>query len=228
MPEHSSRKKLSYKKLSQNSDFSLSFSFPFLSFHFFSFKKNIIITLQGDTSLRRRSSAASAAAERRAVGAGSDLLVAAAAAAAAERRAVTALSSAVPAAVATAVAAAVAAEPAVAARRAVPAVTTVTALGARVPLQGPRRLLERGGNDLRGQVQDAAQVLDPFVGQKPVVVPPGEALGDVLFRFQGLHELDDLEVGDTGDLRVLGEVEVLLSEEDALFFFFFWGGGGGM
>jgi len=108
-------------------------------------------------SLRGRRGAASTASERRAVGSRGNLLVAASSAA--EGRAV----AAVPAAVAAAVAAAVTAKPAVAARRAVAAVAAVSAavVPLSLPLEGPGRLLERGRDDLGGQVEDAAEVLDP-------------------------------------------------------------------
>lgn len=45
---------------------------------------------------------------------------------------------------------------------------------------------------------------------------PSITLGDILLGGQGLHELDDSEIGHSLDFWVLGEVEVLLSKEDAL------------
>ena len=50
----------------------------------------------------------------------------------------------------------------------------------------------------------------------PVVVPPCKALCDKLLGGEALHQLDDLEVGDSGDLGMLLEIEVLLCKEDAL------------
>ena len=53
-------------------------------------------------------------------------------------------------------------------------------------------------------------------GDAPVKVAPRKALGDELAGHEALHELDDLEVGHALDLRVLGQVEVLLSVQNAL------------
>jgi hypothetical protein len=47
-------------------------------------------------------------------------------------------------------------------------------------------------------------------------VSPSVTLGDILLGGQGLHHLDDGEVGDSLDFWVLGEVEVLLGEKNAL------------
>jgi len=45
---------------------------------------------------------------------------------------------------------------------------------------------------------------------------PSVALGHILLGLQALHHLDHLEVGHAFNLRVIGEVEVLLGEQDAL------------
>jgi len=50
----------------------------------------------------------------------------------------------------------------------------------------------------------------------PVVVPPCEALSDQLLGGEALHQLNDLEVGDSGDLGMLLQVEILLRIEDTL------------
>eukprot|EP00212_Chloropicon_laureae_P009263 CAMPEP_0197492798 /NCGR_PEP_ID=MMETSP1311-20131121/15151_1 /TAXON_ID=464262 /ORGANISM="Genus nov. species nov., Strain RCC856" /LENGTH=180 /DNA_ID=CAMNT_0043037905 /DNA_START=141 /DNA_END=683 /DNA_ORIENTATION=+ len=76
-------------------------------------------------------------------------------------------------------------------------------------------LLQGVWNDLGRQVEVLPQVLDALVGQEPVVVSPGELLGDELLRLEALHELDDLEVGHV-DHGVLWKVEVLLSVQDSL------------
>ena len=47
-------------------------------------------------------------------------------------------------------------------------------------------------------------------------MPPGEALCDKLSALEGLHQLDDLQVGDAWNLWVLWQVEVLLGEQDSL------------
>lgn len=52
------------------------------------------------------------------------------------------------------------------------------------------------------------------IGRSPTVLPRELGL-DVATRSQGLHGLDDIEVLD-GDLGVLGEVVVLLGDEDSL------------
>ena len=50
----------------------------------------------------------------------------------------------------------------------------------------------------------------------PVVVAPREQLGHVLLGLEALHELDDLEVGNFGQLRVGSQVEVLLGIQHTL------------
>ncbi|GIL55765.1 hypothetical protein Vafri_11292, partial [Volvox africanus] len=78
------------------------------------------------------------------------------------------------------------------------------------------RLLQGGGHDLAGQIEVLTQVINALVGQEPVIVPPGEALGHQLLGLEALHELDNLQVGHTGYLRVLLKVEVLLGLKDTL------------
>jgi hypothetical protein len=80
---------------------------------------------------------------------------------------------------------------------------------------GADGLLEGGGEDLRGQVEVLAQVLDTLIGQGVVVVLPRELGLDILLGVQGLESLDDLQVGDI-DLIVLGGVEVLLGDQDTI------------
>lgn len=50
----------------------------------------------------------------------------------------------------------------------------------------------------------------------PVVVPPCKALRDQLLALEGLHELDDMQVGHALNLRVALKVEVLLSLQHTL------------
>ena len=52
--------------------------------------------------------------------------------------------------------------------------------------------LQGGGDDLWGQVEIVTQVLDPLVGEAPVVMPPGKLLLHVAARLQGSQGLDDL------------------------------------
>jgi hypothetical protein len=76
-------------------------------------------------------------------------------------------------------------------------------------------LLEGARDDVLGQVEELAQVLDALVGQVPVVVLPGEAFGDVAARGQRLQSLDHVQIGH-GQLRVLNGHRVLLGHHDAL------------
>lgn len=71
------------------------------------------------------------------------------------------------------------------------------------------------GNDLSGQVKPFAKVVKTLGGQGVVVVLPRELGLDIAARVQGLASLDDKEVLGV-DVGVLGEVEVLLCDEDAL------------
>ena len=64
------------------------------------------------------------------------------------------------------------------------------------------RLLESVRHDLRWQVEEAAQVLNAFVGEVPVVVLPRESLPDEFLGLEALHELDHLQVRHI-NLRVL-------------------------
>lgn len=76
--------------------------------------------------------------------------------------------------------------------------------------------LQRRRHNLRGQMQVRPQVLNALVGQIPVVVAPGELLLDEVLRLQRLHRLDDVQVRDGFQLRVLRSIEVLLGYENSL------------
>lgn len=77
--------------------------------------------------------------------------------------------------------------------------------------------LEGGGDNLRGQVQVLAQVVDAFIGQVPVVVAPAELLLHVALRLERLQGTDDKEIGDLAEGRVETlRVKVLLCHHDAL------------
>jgi hypothetical protein len=58
-------------------------------------------------------------------------------------------------------------------------------------------------------------VLNTIIRQVPVVVPPREVLLHVLFGFEALHKLDDLQVGHI-DLGMLGGIVILFSVQDTL------------
>ena len=73
----------------------------------------------------------------------------------------------------------------------------------------------RGGNNLGGEVQPFAKVVETLGGQGVVVVLPRELGLDIAARGEGLASLDDEQVLDV-DIGVLGEVEVLGGDEHAL------------
>merc|ERR1719347_2146346 len=77
--------------------------------------------------------------------------------------------------------------------------------------------LQSRGNNLWGQVQVVTQVLNSLVGQVPVVMAPSKLLLHVPAGFQGSEGFNDLKVGNSLQLRVLGCVEILLSHHHALF-----------
>lgn len=77
-------------------------------------------------------------------------------------------------------------------------------------------LLDVGGrDDLGGEVQPFAEVVEALGGQGVVVVLPRELGLDIAAGVERLQSLDDEEVLGV-DIGVLGEVEVLLRDEDAL------------
>lgn len=73
----------------------------------------------------------------------------------------------------------------------------------------------RRGNNLGGEVQPLAEVVETLGGQGVVVVLPGELGLDIAAGGERLASLDDKEVLGV-DVGVLGEVEVLLRDEHAL------------
>lgn len=72
-----------------------------------------------------------------------------------------------------------------------------------------------GGDDLGGEVQPLAQVVETLGGEGVVVVLPRELGLDVAARRQRLQRLDDEQVLRV-NIRVLGQVVVLLGDEHAL------------
>mmetsp|Transcript_39581 Transcript_39581/g.67410 ORF Transcript_39581/g.67410 Transcript_39581/m.67410 type:complete len:223 (+) Transcript_39581:54-722(+) len=77
-------------------------------------------------------------------------------------------------------------------------------------------LLVRGGDDLGGKGQVSAEVFDALGGEVAVVVLPAEGGADVSSGLEGLHEVEDLEVGASLDVGVGGADGVLLDDEDSL------------
>ena len=76
-------------------------------------------------------------------------------------------------------------------------------------------LLQGGGDNLGGEVEELTEVDDSLVGEVPIVPLPTKLLPDVSAGTQGLHGLDDLEVGDL-KVVVLGGIEILGGDEDSL------------
>ena len=77
-------------------------------------------------------------------------------------------------------------------------------------------LLEGVGDNSLREVEVCAEVGDALGGEVPVVPAPVEGLLDIAAAVEGLHEADELAVGDLRDEVVLGGKEVLLGDEDAL------------
>ena len=72
-----------------------------------------------------------------------------------------------------------------------------------------------GGDDLSGEMEPLAEVVETLGGQGVVVPLPGELSLDIAARSQRLAGLDDKEVLGV-DIGVLGKVEVLGSHENTL------------
>lgn len=77
-------------------------------------------------------------------------------------------------------------------------------------------LLQGGGDDVVWQVQVCAEELDTLVGEVPVVVSPVELLGDVATGLEGLHLLEDMQVGHV-KLDVLGSKGGVLCHHNTLY-----------
>lgn len=78
-------------------------------------------------------------------------------------------------------------------------------------------LLQCGRYDLSRQVEVVSEVLDALIGEAPVIMPPGKVLLNKSSGLEGLHGLHHMQVGDGGQLSVLGQEEVLLTHNDSLF-----------
>jgi hypothetical protein len=81
---------------------------------------------------------------------------------------------------------------------------------------GASRLGVGDGDNLSGEVEPLAEVSETLVGEGVVVPLPRELGLDVALRGERLHGLDDLKVGDGGEVGVGGAVELLGGDEDAL------------
>ena len=91
----------------------------------------------------------------------------------------------------------------------------IRALGAASGALGQGLLLKGGGDNLDGEVEVLAKVLNALVGDVPVVPLPAELLLDVAAGAEGLHGLDHLKVGNVKSVVLLG-VEVLEGNEDTV------------
>jgi len=81
---------------------------------------------------------------------------------------------------------------------------------------GTRGAFERRRHDLGGKVEEVTEILDSLIRQVPVVVSPGELLGDHTLGFQGLASLDDVKVGNALQLLMFGRKVILLGDHDSL------------
>lgn len=81
---------------------------------------------------------------------------------------------------------------------------------------GTSGALQSRRHDLRGKMEEVAEVLDTLVGQVPVVVSPGKLLGDHSLGFERLTRFDDVKVGDTLQFLVLRREVVLLGDHHTL------------
>mmetsp|Transcript_25670 Transcript_25670/g.48916 ORF Transcript_25670/g.48916 Transcript_25670/m.48916 type:complete len:234 (-) Transcript_25670:536-1237(-) len=87
---------------------------------------------------------------------------------------------------------------------------TVTSLGAS------GRFLVCGRHNLRRKAKVSSEVLDALLGEVAVVVLPAEGATDESTGEEGLHEVENLEVGASLDVGVGGADGVLLDDEDSL------------
>merc|ERR1719347_2095139 len=77
--------------------------------------------------------------------------------------------------------------------------------------------LRSRGDNFWGQMQVVTQVLNSLVGQVPVVMAPSKLLLHITPGFKGSEGFNDLKVGNSLQLRVLGSMEILFSPHHALF-----------
>lgn len=73
-------------------------------------------------------------------------------------------------------------------------------------------LLQGVGNDLLGKMQVVSQILNTGISEGKVLVLPSISLLDELSGEKRLHQLNNVQKGDT-DLLVLGHVVGLLGDE---------------
>ena len=72
------------------------------------------------------------------------------------------------------------------------------------------------GLELLGEVEELTEVRNAVIGQEPIVVVPVELLANEGTGLEGLHRLDDEQVGDVDEgVAGLG-LHVLLSDDNAL------------
>ena len=74
-----------------------------------------------------------------------------------------------------------------------------------------------GGNDVTGDTEGLGEESDTLVGDGVVKPLPVEDLGEVSLGNEGLDDHHNLEVGDTLDVLVTGEVGILADDDDTFF-----------
>merc|ERR1719309_1153926 len=75
---------------------------------------------------------------------------------------------------------------------------------------------QRGRHNFRWKMKVVTQVLNAFIGQVPIKMPPCEVLTHIATRFQRLHCLDDFKVPYFLELIVTFKVEILESNHDSI------------
>ena len=76
-------------------------------------------------------------------------------------------------------------------------------------------LLQSSRDNFGRKVKVSSEKLDAIVGEEPVIVHPSKSFSHVLARLETLHQLNHLQIRHV-DLRVLGQIEVLLREANSL------------
>ena len=70
--------------------------------------------------------------------------------------------------------------------------------------------------DLSRKMKVVTEVLDSFICESPIVMAPCKIFLYISSSFEWLKCLHDVEVGDTGQLTMLGKEKILFSHKDPL------------
>merc|ERR1711973_146093 len=95
--------------------------------------------------------------------------------------------------------------------------TRTTLITIRSPFVWFRSFPQCSRYNLRRKVQKITKILNPFVGQIPVVVPPSKILTNISSRFQGEHCFDHFKVSHLFQLTVFCKVKVFDGNHDSIF-----------